>query len=345
MSFKRGRTDLPVLLLHNIDQSWDPSDIDLALQEVAKLESVLQEQGHPVTNVPVYDADLGSRLSCYEPAQHIVFNWCEDIPGVPHSEAFAARTLDELNFTYSGSTPEVLHSCWDKQGVKRLLDRAGVPTPGWRVYDSPVIDDWHCFPAIVKPSREHCSYGLTSDAVVMTPEELKERIAYILDVFSQPAIVEDFIDGREFHVSLWGNGSIEMLPPAEMDFTAFDNVRDRLCTYDSKFKPGSTHYEKIGLQLPALLTEAEYKRLKNTCILAYKTSGCRDYARLDIRLKDGIFWVLDVNPNSDITTDASMACAAEAAGYSYGEMISHIVNLAARRHPVFKKHIPSKKVA
>lgn len=336
MSFKRGRTDLPVLLLHNIDHAWDPTDIDLALQEVAKLESVLQTQGHPVTNVPVYDDDLSSCLSCYDPDQYIVFNWCEDIPGVPHSEALAARTLEELHFTYSGSTPEVLHSCWDKQGVKQMLDRAGVPTPHWRIYDFPASDDWQCFPAIVKPSREHCSYGLTTDAVVMSKEELKERIAYILDVFRQPAIVEDFIDGREFHVSLWGNGAIEMLPPAEMDFAAFDNVRDRLCTYDSKFKPGSTHYVKIGLQLPALLSKSEYERLKQTSIHAYKTTGCRDYARLDIRLRNGIFCVLDVNPNSDITADASMACAAEAAGYSYGEMISRIVNLAAQRHPLLK---------
>ncbi len=343
MSFNRGRTDLPVLLLHNIDPSWDPSDIDLAYQEVARLESVLHTEGHPVNNVPVHDSDLRSRLSCHEPDEYIVFNWCEDIPGVPHSEALAAGMLEEMHFTYSGSTPEVLHSCWDKQGVKRLLEMAGVPTPIWRMYDSPAINDWHCFPAIVKPSREHCSYGLTSDAVVMSKEELKERIAYILDVFRQPAIVEDFIDGRELHVSLWGNGRIEMLPPAEMDFTAFDDVRDRLCTYDSKFKPGSTHYVKIGLQLPALLNETEYERLKHTSILAYKTTGCRDYARLDIRIRDGVFYVLDVNPNSDITADASMACAAEVAGYSYGEMISRIVNLAARRHPVFKKLTSSKK--
>lgn len=345
MSFKSGRTDLPVLLLHNIDHAWDPTDIDLALQEVARLESVLHTEGHPVTNVPVYDADLHSRLSCYEPEQHVVFNWCEDIPGVPHSEALAARTLENLHFTYSGSTPDVLHSCWDKQGVKRLLERVKVPTPLWRIYDSPALNDWHCFPAIVKPSREHCSYGLTSDAVIMSHAELKERITYILDVFRQPALVEDFIDGREFHVSLWGNGRIEMLPPAEMDFTAFDDVRDRLCTYDSKFKPGSTHYVKIGLQLPAHLNETEYEQLKHLSTLAYKTTGCRDYARLDIRLRDGIFYILDVNPNSDITADASMACAAEAAGYSYGEMISRIVNLAARRHPVFKKHTQLKKVA
>jgi D-alanine-D-alanine ligase len=337
MPLARGRTDLPVLLLHNIDQAWDPADIDLTLQEVANLELVLEEQGHPVTNVPVFNADLSSCLSSYDPDRHIVFNWCEEIPGVPHSEALAAETLEELDFTYTGSTPEVLRLCWHKEKVKRLLERAGAPTPRWRIYNSADVDDWNCFPAIVKPSREHCSYGVTTDAVVTSPRKLRDRISYILDKFRQPALVEDFIDGREFHVTIWGNGNIRMLPPAEMDFALFEDVRDRLCTYDSKFMPGSSHYVKIGLQLPAPLNDIEYQRLKKASILAYKTIGCRDYARLDIRLRDGIFYILDVNPNSDISAEASMACAAEFAGYSHGEMISHIINLAARRHPIFRK--------
>lgn len=337
MSLARGRTDLPVLLLHNIDQAWDPADLDITLQEVANLESAIEEQGHPVTNVPVFDHDLSSCLSAYDTDRHIVFNWCEEIPGVANSEVLVAETLEDLDFTYTGATPEVLRFCWDKEMVKRLLERAGVPTPRWRIYDSLKIDDWSCFPAIVKPSREHCSHGVTTDAVVTSPQKLKDRIGYILDAFRQPALVEDFIDGREFHVSLWGNGSVRMLPPAEMDFALFDDVRDRLCTYDSKFMPGSSHYVNIGLQLPAALDEAEYERLKKTSILAYKTSGCRDYARLDIRLRDGVFYVLDVNPNSDISAEASMACAAEYAGYSHGEMISRIINLAAKRHPIFGK--------
>ncbi len=337
MPLARGRTDLPVLLLHNIDRAWDPADIDLTLHEVANLEKALNELGHPVTNVPVFNADLASCLKSYDPDRHIVFNWCEEIPGVPHSEALAAEALEDLDFTYTGSTSEVLRFCWHKEKVKQLLEKARVPTPRWHIYDSLDIDDWDCFPAIVKPSREHCSYGVTTDAVVTSPKELRDRIAYIIDAFRQPALVEDFIDGREFHVSLWGNGNVRMLPPAEMDFALFDDVRDRLCTYDSKFMPSSSHYVKIGLQLPAPLNDIEHQRLKKTSILAYKSIGCRDYARLDIRLRDGIFYILDVNPNSDVSAEASMACAAEYMGYTHGEMISHIINLAAKRHSFFSK--------
>ncbi|MGZ3580961.1 MAG: hypothetical protein ACXWMH_12305, partial [Syntrophales bacterium] len=121
MPLARARTDLPVLLLHNIDQAWDPADIDITLQEVANLESAMGEQGHPVTNVPVFDHDLSSCLSAYDPDRHIVFNWCEEIPGVANSEALAAETLEDLDFTYTGATPEVLRFCWDKEMVKRLL--------------------------------------------------------------------------------------------------------------------------------------------------------------------------------------------------------------------------------
>jgi D-alanine-D-alanine ligase len=332
MSVKKNVGSIPVLLLHNIDPEWEPDEADQALREVAVFESALRDTGQPLTVITVRNADLSGCIRGYDPGKYLVFNWCEEIPGVPHSEALAAQTLEDMNFTYTGSSPDVLAFCWDKVKVKQLMNQREIATPRWRVYDTVKEDDWDCFPAIVKPSREHCSFGLTTEAVVKSPEELRERVASIIDTFRQPALVEDFIDGREFHISLWGNGPVEMLPTAEMDFGAFDDVRDRLCTYESKFRPGSRHYENIGLLLPAPLSEMEYERLMKTCALAYQAVGCRDYARLDIRLREGIFYVLDVNPNSDVSAEASMACAAEIAGYTYGEMIGRIVGLAAERH-------------
>ncbi|MFH1629525.1 MAG: hypothetical protein ABIE47_12490 [Pseudomonadota bacterium] len=335
MNLVSRRTDLPVLLLHNLDQKWPSEDVDRALQDVAELELAMREVGHSVTNVRVCDGDLARLLSNHDPYEYIILNWCEEIPGMPHSESLVALTLEELKFSYTGSPAAVLELSWCKGKVKALLDQHGVPTPGWRVYESTRIEGWNCFPAIVKPSMEHCSLGVTVEAVVLNPSELKERIAYVLDEFKQPALVEDFIDGREFHVSLWGNGVVEMLPPAEMDFGAFEDVRERLCTYDSKFTPGSIHYNNIQLRLPAPLSETDYERLKQTVFRAYFIIGCRDYARIDIRLRDGVFYVLDVNPNPDISSGASMACAAELASYSYGAMASQLLNIAAQRHPVF----------
>jgi D-alanine-D-alanine ligase len=229
----------------------------------------------------------------------------------------------------------VLRLSWEKASVKRLLEANHLPTPVWRIFDRADPGDWPCYPAIVKPAHEHCSLGVNTEAVVLNREELRKRIAYILDAFKQPALVEDFIDGREFHVSLWGNDPVQMLPPAEMDFSRFDDIRDRLCTYDAKFLPGSLHYEEILLRLPAPLSEAESELLSATQQTTFRAHRCRDFARMDVRLRDGIFYILDINPNADISSDASMACAAEAAGYSFGAMGSRLVHLAAARHPVF----------
>jgi D-alanine-D-alanine ligase len=327
--------DLPVLLLHNLDPAWPFAEKEIAGQQAEQLASALRGLGHPVTVVTVCDADLTARLRAYDPCEWIVFNWCEELPGIPHSDALVAQILEAFGFIYTGPTPEVLRFSWDKAGMKQLLNEQGLPTPRWRIFTTDDPEDWKWFPAMVKPAQEHCSVGVTTDAVVRNAGELRARLAHVLDEFSQPALVEDFIDGREFHVSLWGNGEVEMLPVAEMDFSRFDDVRDRLCTYESKHLPGSRHYEGIQTLLPAPLTEAEQDLLYRTARSAYRAYRCRDFARLDIRLRDGVFYILDINPNPDISSDASLACAAEAAGFSFGAMGSRLIRFAAARRPLF----------
>lgn len=331
------RTDLPVLVLHNIDHSWEEEEIATAYREIGIIESSLKEEGHPVTTVAVEHGDLADYLKGFDPAEHIVLNWCESLPGVPRSEALVAQTLESFSFAYTGSPPDILRAGWDKCGVKHLLDRLAIPTPAWKVYDKPADNGWSRFPAIVKPSCEHCSYGVTSDAVVANPQELRDRVAYVLDTFQEPALVEDFIDGREFHVSMWGNGTVEMLPPAEMDFQTLSDLHDRLCTYDAKFKPGTRLYDQIEVRVPAPLSPAETAALEATARAGYQAVGCRDYARLDIRLRDGTFYILDINPNPDISSDTSMVAAADLTGYTYGAMLSRIINLAALRHPRYTR--------
>jgi len=333
-SWKR-RTDIPLLLLHNMDPAWQREETVSALEGIEQLAEGLREEGHPVVAVCVKNPDLPAALKTFRKDSHIVFNWCEELPGLPRSEAHVVKILETLNFVYTGSTAKVLALSWDKSAVKELLARSGIPTPRWRVYASGVKDNWESFPAIVKPAFEHCSIGITREAVVLDPVELKERILFVHKVLRQPALVEDFIDGREFHVTLWGNGEVAMLPPAEMDFSSFDNVCDRLCTFDSKFSPGSVHFEKIELRIPGLPDGPLYERLRETAVAAYRVLGCRDYARLDLRLRDGIFYVLDINPNADFSPDTSMVYAAEAVGLTYGGLGSQIANLAAQRHPLF----------
>lgn len=328
---------IPVVLLYNINPEWTQGEKEEVIRLSNELGDALMEKGHPTSTLCIKDKNIEDHLGSFDRTQYIIFNWCEGLPGVEHSEWLVAKKLETLGYTFTGADSEALLLAQDKQRVKALLDKAFIPTPAWRIFDSPDVQDWKIFPAIVKPQNEHCSAGITSESVVMNQADLKERVTFILNKYSQPALVEDFIDGREFHVSVWGNEKLTVLPAAEMDFSRFGDTKDRLCTYDAKFIPGSLHYEEIKTLLPAPLTKDEKNAMEKVCSDAYGATRCRDYARMDIRLRDGVFYVLDVNPNADISSDASMACAAEVDGISYAQMGSLIVQMAARRHPILGK--------
>jgi len=328
---------IPVVLLYNINPEWTPEEKSEVIRQSTELGNALQETGYPLSAVCITNDDFASHLRDFDPGKYIIFNWCEDIPGVQHGEWLVARKLEEMGYTFTGASSEALALAQDKRRVKKILDQASIPTPAWRVFSSPDGQEWKIFPAIVKPQNEHCSAGITPESVVLNQQDLKNRVSFVLNHYSQPALVEDFVDGREFHVAVWGNEKISVLPAAEMDFASFGNIRDRLCSYEAKFIPGSQHYEEIKTLLPAPLTHDEKEAMEKVCIDAYRATGCRDYARMDIRLRNNIFYILDVNPNADISSDASMACAAETDGITYAQMGSEIVQMAVRRHPVLSK--------
>jgi D-alanine-D-alanine ligase len=298
------------------------------------LES-LQAAGHPVIRVRLEDDQLSSLLSHYDPAELIVFNWCEEIPGIPRSSWMVAQELERQGFTYTGADYPALVFSQDKRQVQQKLKDDGVPTPEWRIYSSAHVDDWDLYPAIVKPAFEHYSLGIARESVVESATELTERVSYVIALHQQPVLVEEFIDGREFHVGVVGNGDLLMLPPAEIDFSGFDDIHDRLCTYEANFVPTSVAYQSTFAKLPIAFTPKELACMKSAVLGAYRATGCRDYARMDLRMRDGGFYILDVNHNADISPDGSLIKAAEMVGYPYGLFGSLLINLAAKRHPVF----------
>jgi D-alanine-D-alanine ligase len=328
-------SEIPVLVLYNLDPKWSAREQAEVLDATSQVGKALCIAGYPTTLVPVTNSDLDSVLSDYNPLEYIVFNWCESLPGVHHSESLVVEYLEQNGFTFTGASSATLALALDKNRVKQLLDEAGILTPRWGTYDKSYSVNWKRFPAVVKPSREHCSEGINRNAVVTTEASLKNRIRYIIKRFQHPALVEDFIAGRELHVSLWGNSDVEMLPPAEMEFSSIEDEYDRLCTYESKFVPESKQYKNIKTLLPAPLSECELLDVEQICKAAYVLMGSCDYARIDIRMKDGLFYITDINPNADICPDTSTISAAEFAGYTYEDFLGRLVLLAAQRHPKF----------
>jgi D-alanine-D-alanine ligase len=190
------------------------------------------------------------------------------------------------------------------------------------------------FPALVKPATEHCSNGITRDAVVDDPQQLRQRVEYVLDTWHCKALVEDFIDGPEYNVSLWGNDRLDVLPLACIDYSVFQDYHDRLCSYDAKWDPDSQAYLLTSVTCPAPMEDELRKRIESACRRTHRVLRVRDYGRVDLRVRDGIPYVVDVNSNPDITMEGGFARSARAAGYDYGQAIARILSLASARIPI-----------
>lgn len=332
------RTDLPILMVYDVDPAWSQDSILERLEEAQRMIDAMKAIGHPMTSARLEKANLSEILQQHDPDETIVLNWCEDIPGLPHSCAMAAQELEQLGFTFTGSDSVALTICQDKRKIKNRLENSGIPTPTWKVFTSSQPCTWNRFPGIVKPAFEHFGKGITRESVVQTTTELIHRLSFVLGEYHQPAIVEDFIDGREFHVGIIGNGKLlQALPPGEIDYLGFSDIHDRLCTYESNFDKDSLAYQLTLPRMSCVLSKTELGMLDDIVRQAYLVTNCRDYARMDIRLQDGIFYVLDVNHNADISSETSLVLGAKKIGYSYGQFGSLLVNLAAQRHQISVK--------
>jgi D-alanine-D-alanine ligase len=326
------RTDIPVLMFYNLDFfEWTEKDRKDVLELVEVFSDALKAMGHPVFPLQLSDVNIVQLFEKYNPKDYVVFNWCEGIPGIPHSFGKAARALEELGYSFTGSPSAILDLNDDKRRIKTILCKNHLQTPRWMEFGQTNLNKWDLYPAIVKPAFEHCSVGISPDSIVDDGNELKKRAEYVTNQFKQPIIIEEFIDGREFQVGVWGNDPVESLPPVESDFSQLNDQRDHICTMDSKDDPNSYRYQKWNMIVPAPLNKIENEILAELCINAYKAIGVRDYARMDVRYKDDNFFILDINTNPYIGPECGLIQAAKIAGYSYGEFGSRLINLAWQR--------------
>jgi D-alanine-D-alanine ligase len=321
-----------VVLLHNHDNTWTEADLVEVADEIRFVKEALQTHDYYVEDVKVYDSvTQPMRAHGYDPEAWIVFNWCEGYADRPWDYDAVAEELDQLKFTYTGAGVWSLRISRDKWKMRQVLAEAGVPM-AWGALARQVSDlNWSRYPAIVKPINQHSSYGIDRDAYVEDEQQLRRRVEFVLDTFHAPALVEEYIDGREFQMTVWGNYPPTVLPAGELDFSAFPNPRDRIYTYESKFDYDSPGMNRIHWLCPAMLEVQARRHIKQACLQAYRALRCRDYARLDIRLRDGQPYVVDVNANPDINSGSIVVMAAQAAGMIYDDMVAQIVRFAAER--------------
>ena len=322
-----------IVAITNESPEWTAADKLDADETWHLLLEGLKAEGHVFHAFKFYD-DL-SCLDSFDPREWLVWNFGDEWKGVPWSEAAVAEELERRGFAYTGSPPEVLRLTQSRMAIKRRLMSAGLPTLPSAVLNDPAqAREWTRYPAIVKGANQHASFGITRESVVHTPQEVAERVRFLRDQYADEALIEPFLDTREFQIGVWGNEQPEALPPMEFDYSIFSDMRDRLYTYQWKFDRGSVGYREMKTPCPAPADRPDWQaRMMALAVEAYQVMGLRDYGRMDMRMLGDEPQILDVNANPDLEVTSVLPLAAQAVGHTYGGMLDRIVQYAAARMP------------
>jgi len=313
--------------------SQDLIALQYTTKTAASIHEALCRLGYPTVMVPVKNdlEALARDLSQYSPRNTFIFNVCDGFAGDNFSAPRIPRLLRELGFKHTGSRAEAIRLCTDKARAKQRLIKQGVSTPAYQIFSRPAGDVSLQFPAIVKPVHEDASMGIDEKSVVTNATDMFQRVDYVVSEYCQPALVEEYICGREFSVSMWGNGKMEVMPISEHDFSAVDDPLKSILTYESKWVEDSFTYNEFRVICPADLSVPEEDTIKKTSVSAFRAMGLRDFGRVDMRYRDGIPYVIDINEIPDLSPDAGFARSAGIAGFPYDQMVDHILDLALHR--------------
>ncbi len=304
------------------------------IHTIKAVESALASR-HQVTLV---NADLNAFEVYRQLKPDLVFNIAEGLNGASR-EAQIPAMLDMLGIPYTGSDPVTLGNCLDKRRTKEILSYYRIPTPRFVVVSS--MDELPSrlrYPLMVKPTLEGSSKGVTDKALVHDRKGLVRQVEWVLDTYHQPALVEEFLPGREFTVALLGNGSdLQVMPIVEINFDTLPAGVNPIYSYEAKWL---WDREEDPLQIfscPARLEPLLQKRIEEICRQAFVAMGCRDWCRIDVRLDGrGLPSIIELNPLPGILPrpeqNSCFPKAARAAGLSYEQMILRVVDAASQRY-------------
>ena len=294
----------------------------------------LEKLGHE-PSYHVLDGRPQSLLALAKCSSDLIFNLTESYAGDDTKEMHVAAFLDLLEIPYTGAGPHAVILAQDKSIAKKMFAFHGIKSPYFATSYRGTIDHAHdiAFPLIVKPTSEDGSIGIGADAVVNSVKELMERVSYIQTEFDSPALIEEYIEGREIYAAILGSyESAHALPLVELDLSKLPKGVPRIASQDVKFERETEAYKLTKSAIAEDLDEETEARLTETAIKAYRAVKLRDYGRIDMRLSSkGDVYVIEANPNPWLSSGQEFAMAARKSGLSYTQMIGEIVELAMAR--------------
>jgi D-alanine-D-alanine ligase len=323
-----------VLVLYSVIDQWergephellaDAETAETAAAVVAGLQSGVWEVTHQA--VRTLD-DVRAALVGIQNSTTLVFNLCEALGGSSGDENAVPELLDAQRIAYVGGDSQNLAACLDKVETKAHLRRAGLPTAAAQLFATGQEPCRLPFPLLIKTLYEDSSVGLSPNSLVWNEAELRRQVAYVLRVYRQPAFAEQFLHGREFYASLWEAvpGEPTLLAISQADYSTAPQPDLAFDHFEAKWQ--NTYPSICPAPIPADL----WAKIAAIAQAAYRTMGCRDYARVDLREEGDEIYILEVNPNPALHPDAGFAKAARYAGISFADLTHQLVKTAWQR--------------
>ncbi|HUJ62116.1 MAG TPA: hypothetical protein VLX92_26600 [Kofleriaceae bacterium] len=321
---------------------WDPTKIvepwDTVAEEIALIEKSVKQGGHDAVSVNIADSFDVLMNAIEKERPDVVLNLVEFFHDDIDHEMHVPALFELLGVAYTGNRPLALALCQKKPHAKALLAAAGLPVPRGIVVETggAPADLALRYPLIVKPAYDDASGGIDAGSVVRDRAALDARVQLVVGEHKMPALIEEFIEGREIHCAILGD---EALPLYEMQFKdgGVDNdgrPLPHIITYRAKWDPYSRDYYAMESKCPVDDLEPEVvAHVQQVALRAYRTLGCRDYARVDMRLdtRTGEPYILEVNPNPDLADGCAFSQCVRASGRTYEQAIQQIVGYALER--------------
>ena len=335
------------ILLMTHEQLVPPESIEGLTEEKIELirteygvYATLYNLGHRVRVLGVGDrlSDLRETIRDWKP--HVVFNLLEEFSGITSYDQHVVAFLEMVRQRYTGCNPRGLMLSRDKVLTKQVLAWHRVATPAFHLfpYGKRFKEPKKLkFPLFVKSATEDASFGIAQASIVEDMAKLRERVTFIHDQVQSDALVEEYIDGRELYVGVFGNTRLTTLPIWEMNFGTLSEGQSGIAT--RRVKWDRKYQKKHGITTGTAqgLTDVEVDRLNRLAKRIYRALHLSGYARLDLRMReDGSVFLLEANANPDLTDGEDFAESARSTGINYEVLISRIVNLGISYMPEWR---------
>lgn len=297
------------------------------MDEVEAVCSHLEILGFPCSRYPLTKIQDFIHALSHPPS--LIFNLCEGYRGDAKKEMHVAALLELLGIPFTGNSAKTLGIAQDKDLTKRILASSGIPTPRWTVYHGGILPDSFSlsFPLIVKPAQEDASVGIEKRNVVWDRVSLQKVARDLHEQYHQPILIEEFLPGREFNVSLLEiGGELHTLPISEISLNQMEKHGSALVSYEAKWIEESLEYKLTPSICPASVSPELEQSLRTLAMRTWEILGGKDYGRIDFRLdEEGNPYVLEFNPNPDISLNAGFSKALKAAGIPYEKFLMILI--------------------